>query len=127
MDQQKIIQLLERLGQALSSSDFRTVAACWEVPALVLSDEGVIAVAETSEVENFFAQATESYHAQGIMSTKPVLEDVDPLSEKLASINVLWRSFDVSGHEQASERSHYIVRLGDDGEFHIRVALTRTT
>jgi hypothetical protein len=48
------------------------------------------------------------------------------LTERLAAVDVRWPSFDASGAEQASERSHYIVHLGEDGEVRLRVTLTRT-
>jgi hypothetical protein len=35
-------------------------------------------------------------------------------------------SFDEAGAERSSERSHYILRLGDDGQRRIQVALTMT-
>lgn len=48
------------------------------------------------------------------------------LSERLASVDVRWPSFDTSGIEKSSERSHYIVQLGTGEQARIRVALTRT-
>jgi hypothetical protein len=125
MRHEEIVQLLEYVGQALSAGDFREASACWEVPALVLSDEGANAVSDTSEIEKFFAQAAEWYRSQGIASTKPEIERVEVLSEKLAAVDVRWPSFDASGQEKSSERSHYIVQLGKDNQVHIRVALTR--
>jgi hypothetical protein len=126
MRRDQINQLLEQLGQALSAGDLRKAWSYWEVPALVLSDEGAIAVSDASEIEKFFAQATEWYRSHGIASTKPEIERVDMLSEKLASVDVRLTSFDASGKEKSSERSHYIVQLGTDEQAHIRVTLTRT-
>lgn len=126
MQTDQIGQLLEQLGQALSEGDLHQAANCWEVPALVLSDETALAVSASSEVEEFFSQAAEWYHLQGIASTKPEIERVDMLSEKLAAVDVRWPSFDASGKEKSSERSHYIVQLAEDGQVYIRVALART-
>ncbi len=126
MDQETVQQLLERLGQAISAGDFKGVSACWEVPALFLSDEGAMAFANLSEIEKVMAQASESYRAQGIASTRPEIEGVERLSEKLAAVDVRWPSLDASGKEKASERSHYIMQLSKDGQPRIRVALTRT-
>jgi glutathione S-transferase len=122
----KISRLLERYGAALSSGDTPTIADCWAVPALVLADQGAIAVTDPAQVEAFFGQAVEAYHAQGLMTTRPELERVEMLTERMAAVDVRWPSFDASGAEQASERSHYIVYLGDDGEMRLRVTLTRT-
>jgi hypothetical protein len=126
VNEDKIRRLLERLGTALSTGDLAGISNCWEVPALVLSDEGAIAVAATGEIEAFFAQAAEWYRSQGLVSTRPELERVEMLSEKLASVDVRWLAFDSSGQEKSSERSHYMLQLGKDGQAHIRVALTRT-
>lgn len=126
MQTDQIGQLLEQFGQALSEGDLHHAANCWGVPALVLSDDGATAVSASSEVEEFFSQAAEWYHLQGITSTKPEIERIDMLSEKLAAVDVRWPSFDASGKEKSSERSHYIVQLAEDGQVYIRVALART-
>lgn len=93
---------------------------------MILSDEGAAVLAEANQIENLFAGATEWYRSQGLVSTKPELERVDMLSEKLASVDVRWPAFDGSGQEKSSERSHYILQIGQDGQVRIRVALTRT-
>jgi hypothetical protein len=126
MDSDKIRQLLERLGRALSAGDLRGVSSCFEVPALFLSDEGVTILADANQLEKLFAQATEWYRSRGLVSTKPELERVDMLSEKLAAVDVRWPAFDASGQEKSSERSHYLLRLGTNEQPNIRVALTRT-
>jgi hypothetical protein len=125
IDEDKIRSLLEQVGTALSTGDLPGIANCWEVPALVLSNEGAIAVSEAGEIEKFFVQATEWYHSQGLMSTRPELERVEILSENLASVDARWPSFDAAGDEKYSERSHYIVQIGKDGQARIRVGLTR--
>jgi hypothetical protein len=126
MDKDKIRQLLERLGQALSAGDLKGASNCWAFPALFLSDDGATVLAEASQLEQLIAQASEWYRKQGIASTKPELERVDMLSEKLTSVDVRWPSYDASGKEKASERSHYILQIGKDEQIHIRLALTRT-
>ena len=126
MSDETIRGLLGRLGQALSAGDLRGASICWEVPAVILSDEGAAVLAEANQIEKLFAGATEWYRSQGLVSTKPELERVDMLSEKLASVDVRWPAFDGSGQEKSSERSHYILQIGQDGQVRIRVALTRT-
>ena len=126
MQTDQISQLLEQLGQALSAGDLHKASTYWRVPTLVLSDDGATAVSDTREIEEFFSQAADWYHLQGIVSTRPEIERVDMLSEKLAAVDVRWPSFDASGKEKSSERSHYIVQLAEDGQVRIRVALART-
>ncbi|MDQ3931506.1 MAG: hypothetical protein M3252_01520 [Actinomycetota bacterium] len=117
---------LERYGEALSAGDLSGISGCWEIPALVLSDGGTIPVSSRDEIEGFFAQAIEFYRAQGLVMTRPQLEGTVRLSETLTSVDVRWVAFDQSGREASSERSHYILRLGDDGQQRIQVALTIT-
>jgi hypothetical protein len=126
MNNEEIRALLERLGQALSAGDLRGTSNCWEVPAVVLSDEGATVLADAGAIEKLFARATEWYRSRGLVSTRPELEGVDVLSEKLTAVDVRWPAFDASGQEKSSERSHYILQIGKDGKVRIRVALTRT-
>ena len=127
MNEDEIRRFLDRYGEALSASDLAEIVRCWDVPALVLSDHGAIAVSSSGEIERFFAQAGEQYRSQGLMATRPRLERAEALTEQLASVNVQWAAFDAAGAEQSSERSHYILQRGEDGHYRIRVALTRTT
>jgi hypothetical protein len=106
MDKHKINQLLERLGLAISSSDLKSVSACWTFPAILLTDQNATVIADAGQLEMIMAQAVEAYRKQGIASTRPELEQVDPLSETLTAVDVRWPSYDASGKEQASERSH---------------------
>jgi hypothetical protein len=63
MNETKSKQFLERYGVALSAGDLPGIANVWDVPALVLSDDGAIPVAGKEEVEKFFGQATETYRS----------------------------------------------------------------
>jgi hypothetical protein len=126
MDKGKIRKLLECLGQAISGADLKAVADCWQVPALLLFDDKAIALENSDQIEKLFAQAADWYRARGLVSTKGEIERIDVMTDKLASVDVRWPAYDASGKEQSSERSHYILHLGDDGEARIRVALSRS-
>jgi len=75
---------LDGYGQALSTGDVPGIMNCWEVPAVVLSDQGARAVIEATEVEQFLAGSVEWYRAQGMVATKPSSVEVKILSERLA-------------------------------------------
>lgn len=126
MDEDNVRRFLEALGKHLSEADVAGVARSWEVPAVVLSDEGVLVVSNPKEIEAFFAQATEWYRARGLVATRPVLHSLDVLSARLCSVDVQWLAFDAEGVEKTSERSRYILRTDDDDRLRIRVALTTT-
>jgi hypothetical protein len=126
MNDDQIQRFLERLGHAMSVGDLAEVAQCWDVPALVLTDDSAIAISDSAELKPFFARAAEGYRSQGLVATRPELERVEPLTARLTAVDVRWPTFNAAGAEQSSERSHYIVWHGDDGQPRIRVALTRT-
>ena len=126
MSKDEIRLLLERLGHAMSVGDLKRASACWDVPALLLLDEAVVALADASDLENLMAKASASYRSHGVASTRPEIEHIEILSDRLAAVDVRWPALDSSGREQMSERSHYLMQLGNDGHPRIRVALTRT-
>lgn len=115
---------LERYGAALGAGDLPAITACWEVPALVLSDQGAHPVLELAEVGGFFAGAVEWYRSQGLVATRPQLLHVQPLGQWLVSADARWFSLDAAGHEVASETSRYILLLDQDGFPRIRVAIS---
>jgi len=114
---------LDGYGQSLSTSNLPGIVNCWEVPALVLSDQEARAVIETAEVEQFFAGAVEWYRAQGLVATKPSSVEIKRLSERLVSVDARWSEIDTSGVERPSEHSLYILSIADDGQPRIRVAI----
>jgi len=122
----QIQRSLEQYGQALGAGDFSLIANGWVVPAMVLSDQGALVVTDIAEVERFFSGAAEWYRSQGIVSTRPEIVRMDILSEKLVAVDVHWPSYDADGNERMNELSHYILEVGKDSQFRIRVALTRT-
>lgn len=64
--------------------------------------------------------------SRGLVATRPEIQRTEVLSDTLVAVEVRWPSFDAAGAERSSERSHYILQLGKDGQLRIRVALTRT-
>ncbi len=126
MNQDPIRMCLERMGGALSTTNLPDLVDCWELPAMILTDEGAIALTEADSLVSLFARAAQGYQSQGLVATRSELELVEPLSEKLTAVEVGWRGFDAAGPQQANERSNYMLRLGADGQQRIRVALTKT-
>lgn len=124
-DRGRIQTFLERYGRAIGSGDLVGAAACWVVPALVLSDEGAIPVESRDEIEAFFGQAVAAYRSQGLVETRPEIERIEVLSDRLVSVDVRWPAFDATGEERASERSRYVLRSGGDGDPQIQVALMK--
>jgi hypothetical protein len=126
MPRNSLESFVEAYGKAISSSDLEGVADSWEVPALVLSDEGTTVVNAKEEVTGFFEKAAASYKSQGRTSTIGEIISKQYLTKNIVALDVRWPSFDDEGKAKAVEMSHYLLRIGDDGKPRIQVALTRT-
>jgi len=126
MNEDQIRRLLERYGQAMSVGDLAGILSCWELPALALYDEGAILIANSGELERFFTRVIESYRSQGLVATRPQIERTEGLTDRLAAVDVRWPDLDEAGVERSSERTHYILWLGEDGQLYIKVGIPRT-
>ena len=117
---------IEAYGKAISTGDLERAADSWEIPALVLSDQGTTVVNTREEVMGFFEKASASYKSQGRTSTIGEIISKEYLTKNIVALDVRWPSFDVEGKAKAVEMSHYLLRIGDDGKPRIQVALTRS-
>jgi hypothetical protein len=124
MDNTEVEHSLVALGDALTRGDAHAVAECWDIPALVLTDDTSIAVGSRDQVEGFFTQAIADYRRRGIVSTRPLVRRIAPLSDKLVAVDVHWPAFDTRGDQREIELSHYVLGRGDDGRYRVRMAIT---
>jgi hypothetical protein len=107
-------EMLQRFARAFTTGDGPGAAACWEVPALVVSGEGNRAVAKLEEVAAFFGGAKTQYNEQGIHGTRADVECFEWHAPQLASVTVRWPYLDAQGGEVGgAERSVYLVRVKD--------------
>jgi hypothetical protein len=116
----------DEYGRALSRCDLPAIAAAWDVPALVLADQGAHAVDSAEQIETFFGAASQQYRDEGIVSTSPEIARVEWLSEVLADVRVRWLRW-AAEERRGAELSQYIVRLDGSGRPRIRVALILPT
>jgi hypothetical protein len=111
-DEDAVRDMLQRFARAFTAGDGPAAAACWDVPALVVSDEGNRAVGSAAEVAAFFGGAKEQYNRQGVTDTRPEVECIEWHSAQLASVTVRWPYLDAQGKELGrSESSVYLVRV----------------
>ena len=104
--------MLQRFARPFTAADGAGAAACWEVPALVVADEGTRAVASLDEVAGFFGGAAGQYHAQGVVGTRVEVQRIEWHTSRLASVTVRWPWLDAQGAEVGrAESSTYVVRL----------------
>lgn len=122
-DEEPIRQMLQRFARAFTTGDGQGAADCWEVPALVASDDGTRAVSSMAEVAAFFGGAKEQYNKQGVTGTRPDVQCVEWHTGHIASVTVNWPYLDGEGRELGrSEASTYLVRV-DKGEAKIFAVL----
>ncbi len=87
---ERLRTLLVRYGEAFATEDLKTVADCYAVPLLVLSDAGSIPVATCEEVEAVFQGAAQGYHAQGLVGARPTIVGSEAITERPVSADVRW-------------------------------------
>ena len=122
--EQDLQSMLETFAKAFTRGDGRMAATCWEVPALIVADQGTTAVATLREVEDFFGGAAKQYNDRGVTDTRPEVQSVTWLTDKLASVHVRWPYLDAKGQARPeSEASTYVMRIGEDGRPRINVTV----
>lgn len=122
---EEIERFLEAYGMAVSAGDGESVAEMWQLPALVLSDEGALAVSTREQVVDFFSQAPAQYRSLGIAATAAEAVAIEHLSDHLCSVNVRWLGIDASGSPTPHrELSSYVLRRGSEGTIRVQVAMS---
>lgn len=111
-------------GKALVGGDGDAIADFWDVPALVVGKEGVIAVDDRNEVRGFFASAAAQYRAYGITDTDGEVIVVTRVGDRIVEVEVRWAMLDADGNERGAERSTYTLRKDDDGQLRIRMVVS---
>ena len=56
------------------------------MPGLALSDEGAVSLSDKAQIEKFLSEAVEAYRSQGLVSTKPELEGLEPPGRRLSRL-----------------------------------------
>ena len=125
VDEDEVRNYLDVYARAVTAGDAKTIAALWGVPALVLGDFGAKAISALHEVEAFFAGAKEQYAARGVVDTRPDIQKIDWLTERIVVADVRWPLFDGNHDERGAERSTYTLERNGRGELKMRVAIMR--
>ncbi len=121
----EVQHFFDAMARAVTHGDAFTLASLWETPALVVSDDGVIAVSRPEELEALFAGAREEYNRRGVMDTRADLVAVDWATDRVCIVEVRWPWLDASGQALGAEASSYAVRRDDDDALRVRAAIVR--
>jgi ketosteroid isomerase-like protein len=122
----EIERFLVAYAEAVSAGDGEAVAEMYELPALVLSDDGSIPVTSRDQVVEFFSAAPEQYREVGIVATRAEAVAIEQLSDELCTADVRWLGIDAEGRAtNHRELATYLLRRRDDGSVRIQVAISR--
>ncbi|MBX2993413.1 MAG: hypothetical protein KF681_01270 [Bdellovibrionaceae bacterium] len=119
----EISVFFNKFNEAMTSGDGEAMAALWAVPALVMSDDMVRAVRTSESVSAFFANSNEQYNERGIVGSRPEVQHLDWLTDKIVMVEVRWPYLDQDGHERGSESSTYTLRRDDAGDFKVQAVV----
>jgi ketosteroid isomerase-like protein len=123
----EVEQFLVAYAEALSAGDGAALAGMYEIPGLVVSDQGGQPVSSPDQVAEFFAAAAAQYHDAGLAGTRPEYVSIEQLSEQLCTADVRWIGIDADGRATGhKEYSMYVLRRGEDGVVRIQVAVIRS-
>ncbi len=121
----EVQEFLDGLSRSLIAGDGDAIADMYEVPALIISEDGVQAFGSSAEVAKFFGLAKAQYGAQGIVDTRADLIDLERIGKRLLVATVRWPQLDTNHREVAAESSDYTLRRDDTGRLRIRSVLMR--
>jgi hypothetical protein len=124
-DDNLIRDTLTKIGASLSSADAKAVAALWDIPGLVLADQGARQIDSRDEVSAFFEASIRLYRENGTPTAVPKIEDIAWITDRLAAVRVDWIGVDAGGIAKSRESSFYLMRVGDDRIARIHVAMPR--
>jgi hypothetical protein len=110
---------MDRFAELLTEGNGRAIALLWQVPALVVSDEGVRAVNSSHEVEQFFSGAKDQYNEMGIREAHAEIQRMEHPTERIVMVEVRWPYVGDNGEELGEESSTYTLRRDDDGNLKI--------
>jgi len=105
------------------AGDLKTVADCYAVPLLVLSDAGSIPVSTREEVEAAFHGAAQGYPAQGLVDARPTIVAFEAIIERLVSADVRWDYLDERGRSVLQDAYRYVLRLEDEADPKFQVVI----
>lgn len=121
-DEHDVQQVLEQMARAVTSGDIEGIAACWAEPALIVGDMMAKAINGPKDFEEIFGGAKAQYNAKGITDTRPDIQELRWISERVCMVEVRWPYLDAQGREMGYETSTYTLRRNESGVWKIRCA-----
>lgn len=123
--EEEVREYLDRYARAVTTGEPSAVASLWSVPAFVIDDRGARGLSTLADVETFFAGSREHYAGRGIVDTRPDIQKIEWLGDRIVLTDVRWPLFDRDHRERGAERSAYTLERNAAGELKMRVAVMR--
>lgn len=110
-----LTEFFDRYGVALTTGDVSAVASCYALPGMVVADSYSFTFASPAAVALSFLGAAPAYREQQIVAAHAQLREVQPLSDALTMVAVLWEYLDSSGNAVPGESYRYLIRVDAHG------------
>lgn len=118
-------QYTEALGAGLVGDGGTAAAACYALPALVVRDQVAAPYVDQGQLAADMESLAQRYAAGGLVNVQLEGTTVEPLTDVLTSVDVIWTFTDAENTGRHSESYRYIVRSTGDGP-RIQVAADRS-
>lgn len=105
--------LVRRLASALEAGDAKAAAACWKLPAMVLSNTRQEVLGSSQQAVAYCQQAITALRERGPGTLKVRIEAVEALGPSLAQAEVVWSTPDATDQQTV----RYLATARDDGAF----------
>jgi hypothetical protein len=107
-----LADFFDRYGTALTTGDLPTIASCYRLPGMVVSDTHSFTFSSPAAVALSFVGAAPAYRELQVVAAHAELEDVQKLGDGLLMVAVRWEYLDSRGRSVPGEGYRYVVQMG---------------
>ncbi len=118
-------EYFDRLAQAATRGDLKTVVQLWGVPAFVVGSREARVVQSEADVEQMFGDTQDIFNQRGITEVHPEITALDWVSRDLVLATVRFSYVGLDEREVDSESSTYTLLRGENGTFKLRSIVLR--
>jgi hypothetical protein len=110
-----LTDFFDRYGAALTSGDLSTIASCYAMPGMVVSDSYSFSFSSPAAVALSFLGAAPAYREKELVAAHARLRDVRRLTQSLTEVDVDWEFLDSQGGFLRGDSIRYVLRIGAQG------------
>jgi hypothetical protein len=110
-----LTDFFDRYGAALTSGDLSTIASCYAMPGMVVSDLYSFSFSSPAAVALSFLGAAPAYREKELVAAHAQLRDVRRLTQSLTEVDVDWEFLDSQGGFLRGDSIRYVLRIGAQG------------